>query len=418
MVFIVIDTLRADRLGCYGYHLPTTPNIDALAAEATLFEQAATCAPLTLPSLSAMLTSTYPAFNNVRYNGIFFLGEENTTLAEILKRRGYETAAFIGGFPLDSMFGTDQGFDVYDDDFSNSPQKRQLGWIGHRVDDFERTGAEVNEKAFSWLEKNKNKRFFLMAHYFDSHLPYKPPSPYAERFASAYDGEVAYADEQVGRLLEKLEELGLRENTLVVLTADHGEALGEHEEITHGEFVFDTTIMVPLIIYHSERVPKGHRVETLVRNIDIMPTILDFLDIPSESGESARMQGISLVPALEGEPEEIPALLEATLYYYESESLGRPPMMVTGLRTGEWKLVYKMMESGGKLGWTGELYNLAEEPPELTNLRAENPAVFNGLLRQMQSMLRIYSADGLSKDNRLEMDKETRDKLRSLGYFN
>ncbi len=413
VVLIVIDTIRPDRLGCYGYGPPTSPNIDALASGGALFEQAVTCAPLTLPSVSAMLTSTYPVFNNVRYNGMFFLGEENVTLAEILKNHGYETAAFIGGFPLDSRFKVDQGFDVYDDDFSNSDRKREYGWIGHWTEDFERTSAEVNESAFEWLEKVKGDRFFLMMHYFDPHLPYTPPSPHDEEFEIPYDGEVAYTDEQIGRLLAKLDELGLMEDTLVVLTGDHGEALGQHEEVTHGEFIYDTTVMIPLVIHRPGRIPAGRRIDTMVRSIDIMPTILDFLKI----SQSPNTQGTSLLPALDGKLEETPVLLEATLHYYEGDKLGHVPIMISGLRTSEWKLVYVTMEKDGKPGWVGELYNVAQEPLELENVAGKNQETLDRLLGEMHSMTRAYSAGALPKNNRLEMDVETREKLKSLGYL-
>jgi len=413
VVLIIIDTIRADHLGCYGYTLPTSPNIDAFASKGTLFERAVTCAPITLPSVSAMLTSTYPVFNNVRYNGMFFLGEESVTLAEILKRQGYKTAAFIGGFPLDSRFKVDQGFDVYDDDFSNSAQRREYGWIGHWADDFERTSAEVNESVFEWLEKAKDDRFFLMVHYFDPHLPYTPPNPYDERFEIPYDGEIAYCDEHVGGLLKKLEELGLAQDSLIVLTGDHGEALGQHEEVTHGEFIYDTTVMIPLVIHHPGRIPAGRRVETMVRSIDIMPTILDFLDIP----QSPHTQGTSLLPALEGRLEETPVLLEATLHYYEGGNLGHQPIMISGLRTNEWKFVYVTLEKDGKPGWVGELYNVAEEPLELENVAASNRETLGRLKNEMQSMIRSYSANALPKDNRLQMDRETREKLKSLGYL-
>lgn len=413
VVLIVIDTIRPDRLGCYGYPFPTTPNIDAFASEGTLFLQAVTCAPLTLPSVSAMLTSTYPVFNNVRYNGKFFLGEASVTLAEVLKQRGYRTAAFTGGFPLDSKFKVDQGFDVYDDDFSNSEDRRQHGWIGYLVDDFERTAAEVNERAFEWLEKSKDDPFFLMVHYFDPHLPYAPPSPYDEKFDNPYDGEVAYTDEHVGELLDKLEELGLKNNTLIVLTGDHGESLGQHEEVTHGEFVYDSTVLIPLVMYHREKIPKGLKVDTMVRSIDIMPTILDFLDFP----DTPHTQGVSLLPALDGKLVETPILLEATLHYYESEGLGHEPIMITGLRTSEWKFVYVVVERDGKRGWTGELYNVADEPLELLDVKSENPEIFNRLKDEMHSMIRTYSAGGVPKNNFMEMDRETREKLKSLGYL-
>ena len=413
VVLIIIDTIRPDHLGCYGYPLPTSPNIDAFSRECMVFKQAVTCAPLTLPSVAAMLTSTYPVFNNVRYNATFFLSDASITLAEILKQQGYTTAAFIGGFPLDSQFKVDQGFDVYDDDFSNSVEKREHRWIGFEVSDFERTAAEVNKSVFAWLERTRSDQFFLMVHYFDPHLPYAPPAPYDERFENPYDGEIAYTDEHVGGLLRKLEELGLKENSLIVLTGDHGESLGTHNEVTHGEFVYDTTVLIPLMLYHHKRIPAGRRVDTMVGSVDIMPTVLDFLDIP----DSPHTQGTSLLPALDGKLQETPILLEATLHYYESENLGHDPLMITGLRTSEWKLVHATVERGDKSGWTGELYNIAKEPDELHDVKEENRDTFMRLVNEMHSMIRTYSADGLPKTNHLKMTRETRNKLKALGYL-
>jgi arylsulfatase A-like enzyme len=414
VVLIIIDTIRPDRLGCYGYHLPTSPNIDAFSEECTMFTQAVTCAPLTLPSVAAMFTSTYPVFNNVRYNGIFFLGDSSITLAEILKKRGYKTAAFIGGFPLDSQFGVDQGFQRYDDDFSNSMEKRSHGWIGHAVEDFERTAGEVNQKVFEWLEDVRNDRFFLTVHYFDPHLPYAPPTPYSDTFEDPYDGEVAYTDEHVGKLLKKLEDLGLKENTLIVLTGDHGESLGTHQEVTHGEFIYDTTVLIPLMLYHHKRMPKGRKIDVMAKSIDIMPTILDFLGIPG----SPHTQGASLLPALDGNLEETPILLEATLHYYESESLGHDPIMIMGLRTGEWKLVHVTVNRKSGAGWTGELYDVLREPDELHDLKNEKKKTFMSLVNEMHSMIGAYSANSLPKDNHLRMDEATKEKLKALGYFN
>ncbi len=413
VVLIIIDTIRPDRLGCYGYPLSTSPNIDALASEGTVFERAVTCSPITLPSVSAIMTSTYPVSNNVRYNGKFFLRDSNVTLAEILRQNSYRTAAFIGGFPLDSRFKLDQGFDIYDDDFAGSVKKRKRTWIGHGVGDFERTAAEVNKSVFDWLEETKDDRFFLMVHYFDPHWPYEPPDPYDEGFESPYNAEVAYTDEHVGKLLAKLDELGLKENTLIVLTGDHGESLGAHGELTHGRFLFDTTVLIPLILYHNDRIPKGSRIEAMVRSIDIMPTILDFLGIP----DSADSQGVSLLPALEGKLEERPILLETMLPYYESEDLKDIPVELTGLRTREWKLVYVSMEKDGRPAWTAELYNVSKEPYELFDVREENKTTFNRLMNEMHSMMQTYSAKGVPKDNYIVMDNETREKLKSLGYL-
>ncbi len=413
VALIIIDTVRADRLGCYGFLLPTSPNIDKLAARGTLFEKAVTCSPVTLPSVSAMLTSTYPIYNNVRYNGLFFLSDSSITLAEILKEHGYTTAAFVGGFPLESRFKVNQGFDVFDDDFSNSVKAAKRKWIGHEADGFERTAAEVNERVFAWLEEAKDERFFLMVHYFDPHWPYEPPSPYDERFDSPYNGEVAYTDEQVGKLLDKLRQLGLDKKTLVVLTGDHGEGLGAHKELTHGQFIFDTTVLIPLILYHHDRIPEGLRVKTMARSIDIMPTILDFLGISAGS----RSHGVSLLPALDGNAEEKPVLLETMLPYYESDDLQDIPVKIAGLRTGKWKLVYATMEKDGKPGWVGELYNIEKDPLEVFNVIEEEYETFSRLMNEMHALKKTYAESAIRGNQFGEMDEETREKLKSLGYF-
>lgn len=413
VVLIIIDTIRPDRLGCYGFKLPTSPNIDRLASEGALFTNVVTSAPITLPSVSSMLTSTYPVSNNVRYNGRFFLSDSNITLAEILKEEGYRTAAFIGGFPLDSRFKVDQGFDVYDDDFSNSANQGNRKWIGHEVNDFERTAAEVNEKAFEWLEQKDNDPFFLMVHYFDPHWPHEPPDGYGETLENPYLREVAYTDEHIGRLLKKLDGMGLMKNTLVVLTGDHGEGLGAHGESTHGDYLFDTTVLIPLIMYHQNRIPKGRRVDTMVRSIDIMPTILDFLDAPV----SPESQGASLLQAFTGELEERPALIETMLPYYESADRGTTAAQVIGLRTGRWKLVYATVERDGKPAQVAELYDIQKDPLEVFNVLDENPKMFVSLVKEMESIISIYSVTGAPRNNELIMDKETREKLKSLGYL-
>jgi arylsulfatase A-like enzyme len=413
VVLIIIDTMRADRLGCYGYPFPTSPHIDALASEGTMFELAITCTPVTLPSVSAILTSTYPATNNVRYNGKFFLSDASITLAEILKEEGYKTAAFIGGFPLDSRFKTNQGFDVYDDNFSGSSDKRARTWIGHGVSDFERTAAEVNEAAFAWLDTLGDDRFFLMIHYFDPHWPYQPTNSYAEKFKNSYNAEVAYTDEHVGGLLKKLEDLGLKDNTFIILTGDHGESLGAHGEATHGEFLFDTTLHVPLILQHENDIPRGHKVDTMVKTLDIMPTILDFLDIDN----SPHSQGVSLLPALDGDMEATPILLETMLPYYEVEDDSDVPTEIRGLRTPEWKMIYATFEKDGKSQWAGELYNVGKEPLEMFEVREQNKITFLLLFKEMLEMNKASSKQSVARDNYIDMDEETRRKLESLGYI-
>lgn len=413
VVLIIVDTLKPDRLGCYNYPIPTSPNIDNLASESALFENVITCSPVTLPSVSAILTSTYPIHNNVRYNGMFFLSDSFTTLGETLKENGYKTAAFVGGFPLDSRFKVDQGFDIYDDDFSNSAKQGKRKWIGHKAEDFERSATEVNERAFRWLEEVKDEQFFLMVHYFDPHWPYDPPEPYATEFQSPYDGEVAYTDKQVGKLLEKLGELGLMKNTLIVFTGDHGEGLGAHKELTHGQFIFDTTMKIPLILYHHKHIPKGRRINTMVKSIDIMPTILEFLGI----SVSHHTQGVSLLPAFDKKLKESPALLETMLPYYESEDLGDIPVKIMGLRTGEWKLVQVELLEEGRHGWIGQLYNVKKDPLEVFNVREGNQETYMRLLEEMKSIIETSEVEADAGKNIMEMDAETRQKLKSLGYL-
>lgn len=414
VVIIIIDTLRADSLGCYGFQQPTSPNIDALASESILFEQAVSCAPTTLPSVTAMMTSTYPVANNVRYNGGFRVSDSSITLAEILQQAGYKTAAFIGGYPLVSNRNLDQGFDVYDDDISASSKE-----CGERVknpaqEPLERTAFDVNERAFEWLDKVKNDRFFLVVHYYDVHWPYEPCSPYDEKFEHPYLGEIAYTDEQTGKLLDKIRDLGLGNNTLIVLTSDHGESLGAHQEITHGEHIFDATVKIPLIMHHRKRIPKGRRIGTMVRNIDIMPTILDFLDIPG----SPHSQGSSLLAALSGELKENPILLETMLLFYKGKKRGIPPTTTMGLRTSEWKLVSLTWEEDGIPGRSDALYDLTRDPLETFNVIDENPDVSSRMLDEMQQMIQAYSNQDVPKGHRIEMDDKTRKNLKSLGYLN
>jgi arylsulfatase A-like enzyme len=413
VILIIVDTLRPDRLGCYGFQLGTSANIDKLAQEGVLFQKTVTCAPVTLPSVSAILTSTYPVFHNVRYNGKFFLNDSSETLAEILKQQGYTTAAFIGGFPLASRFKVNQGFDTFDDDFSTSVKWKERIWIGNKVEGFERTAAEVNERVFPWLEQHQKDKFFLMVHYFDPHWPYEPPAPYDQRFQSPYNGEVAYTDEQIGRLLDKLDSLGLKKKSLIVLTGDHGEGLGAHNELTHGQYIFDTTVLVPLIVYQKGQWSGGKKIGGMVKTLDITPTILDSLGIPKGSD----MQGISLLPALKKEPKEEPILLETMMSYYESEDLHDIPVKITGLRTPEWKLVYVVLEKENGKGYVGQLYNIARDPLELFDVISENPQMYDRLLNQLVTLTQKYSPQGPPKNTSFEMDADTKEKLKSLGYL-
>ena len=244
VVVITIDTLRADHLGCYGYKQIRTPNIDALAAESARFERAYTPVPVTLPAHTAIFTGTYPTLSGMHDFSGNKLNPAQPTLASVLKQHGYVTGAVIGSAVLDSRFGLNQGFDFYYDHFDFSRLQES------NLEEMERPGNVVADVALDWLGKNHGGKFFLWMHLYDPHYPYRPPAPYSEQYKDRlYDGEIAFADAQVGRLIAYLKANDLYRNTLIVLTGDHGESLGEHGEKTHGFFIYNATLHVPVIVH-------------------------------------------------------------------------------------------------------------------------------------------------------------------------
>ncbi len=245
VVLISIDTCRADYLSCYGYSRKTTPNIDAVAAEAVLFNHAVAPVPLTLPSHGSMLTGTIPPYHGVHHNIDYRLDESNVTLAEILKQNGFTTGAVISSFVLNAQFGFAQGFDTYNDHFVQP----MSSFYGN-----ERRADEASRVAEQWLAEHQDEPFFLFLHYYDPHDAYRPPEPFAATFKdNLYAGEIAYVDHCINQVIEKLKKLGLYDSTLIIITSDHGEGLDEHFEKTHGYFNYHSTMRVPLII----KVPGG-----------------------------------------------------------------------------------------------------------------------------------------------------------------
>src|SRR5436190_22310386 len=289
VVFITIDTLRPDHLGCYGDKQIGTPNIDTLAADGTRFERAYTAVPVTLPSHTVIFTGTYPTLSGVHDFAANKLSPTQATLASVLKDNGYTTGAVIGSAVLDSRFGLNHGFDFYYDHFDFNRL------LETNLDEMERPGNIVADVTLDWLSKNYQKKFFLWMHLYDPHFPYRPPAPYSEQYKDRpYDGEVAFADAQVGRLIRFLKEKGLYQNTLIVLSGDHGESLGEHGEKTHGFFIYNSTLHVPLL-FHLPR-SSVHTVRDPVNLADLMPTVLNILkiDVPSQ------VQGTDLMPIVSG----------------------------------------------------------------------------------------------------------------------
>jgi arylsulfatase A-like enzyme/Flp pilus assembly protein TadD len=391
VLLITIDTVRADRLGCYGYAGAGTPNLDRLAAEGVRFANAYAQVPLTLPSHCSIMTGMYPVDHFVHNNGAYSLGPDLPTLAALLKGEGFRTAAFVASFTLDSRFGLARGFDLYDDNVQG----------GEALKSFrsERDAGAVLAALAPWLEENSGERFFGWAHFFDPHLPYAPPPPFDAEYGNRkYDGEIAYVDHVLGRLLEQLKDKGLLDRTLIVVAGDHGEALGEKKEIDHGLFLYDGTLKVPLIARCGKALPAGLVVPSRVRLIDIMPTILDILGMPVPPG----VRGTSLLPYVRGRKRaDLPSYIET---YYPRENYGWSELR--GIIDGPWKYI---------LAPTPELYDLVEDSREEKNIASAERAVLGEMAGKLDELIdRSGTRKGAARRTMTAAEAE---RLRSLGYL-
>src|SRR5438309_2658193 len=292
IILITVDTTRADRMGFLGSKLNATPNLDALAKQGVVFEQAYSQAPLAPVSHATIFTGTYPQFHTVTDFG-HPLPSLLPSVPEILQKSGYHTAAFVGSLILDPKAnmapGFDRGFDYFDAGFH---QKRGPGET--RYNSIERRAGEVVAHAITWLSKNRASPFFIWVHLYDPHAPYDPPVPFDKQFKDPYDGEIAYADSALGKLFAYLRQRGLYDGALVAVMSDHGESLGAHGEAMHGIFLYDETIHVPLLFKLPSALLAGRRVSTRVRLIDVAPTLLSMLSLPLPP----TFQGESLVPLM------------------------------------------------------------------------------------------------------------------------
>lgn len=393
VLLVSIDTLRPDHLGAYGYAPAQTPTIDALARRGVRFTNASTVTPLTLPAHTSLLTGTFPAWHGVRDNGGFYVSDDQTTLAEALRAHGYRTGGFVGAFVLDSRWGIAQGFDRYYDDFDLSKYE------GRGLDAVQRPGADVVDRAVAWLDEDRRQPFFAWVHLYDPHTPYEAPETIRARFpatlAGAYDAEVASADAQIGRLLARLDASGRLESTLVVLLGDHGESLGDHQEQTHGFFVYDATVRIPLVVA-GPGVP-AKQVDDVVRIVDVMPTILDALGI----APPAAVQGRSLRPVWNGERLDLFALAET---FYPRYHYGWSDLQT--IADGRYKFIAAPHR---------ELYDLRDDPGETRNIAAANAARADALERGLHEMLGRLASREPQKSPQ-PMDPEAEERLRALGY--
>src|SRR5437773_3040429 len=393
VVFITIDTLRPDHLGCYGDKQIRTPNIDTLAADGTRFERAYTAVPVTLPSHTVIFTGTYPTLSGVHDFAANKLSPTQATLASVLKDNGYTTGAVIGSAVLDSRFGLNHGFDFYYDHFdSNRLQESNL-------DEMERPGNIVADVTLDWMSMNYQKKFFLWMHLYDPHYPYRPPATYSEEYRDRpYDGEIAFADAQVGRLIEFLKNKSLYRNTLIVLSGDHGESLGEHGEKTHGFFIYNATLHVPLII-HLPGDMHARTVQNLVNLADLMPTVLAALNIRIP----AQVQGQSLLPLMFPKKEDNARSLYAEtflprLHFNWSE--------LRGVETENYHFIDAPKP---------ELYDVGKDPGETKNLYADKRAVSEEMRARLATLIQRYGA-GQELAQKTGLDPALMERLKSLGY--
>ncbi len=397
VILVTIDTLRADRLSCYGSSSVDTPAIDRFAAEGVLFENAASTVPFTLPAHSSIMTGTYPPHHGVRENVGYILQDGAATIARSLQAAGRDTAGFVSAFVLDSRWGIAQGFERYYDDFDREEMDTaNLGSV-------QRSGDVTIAEAVRWLDERQGASpFFLWLHLYDPHDPYTPPEPYLSRFpGQPYNGEVAFTDSLVGHFREALEERGLVDRSLLILTGDHGEGLGDHGERFHGFFVYETTIHVPLIV----RFPHAFRAGTVytgpVSHVDIMPTILEAAGLPVPEG----VEGTSLVPAILGQAKA----RESEVYsesFYPLLHYGWAPLRA--LRTDTFKLIDVPRP---------ELYDLRNDRSEVRNLAAQEPLIVDDLRVRLQRLRDEMERDAPSQGSEAQLDEQTLNQLRALGYL-
>lgn len=447
VVFVLVDALRADRLGCYGNARNTSPNIDALAKDGTLFRNTIAPAPWTLPSMATIWTSLYPSIHGATrmsalmkkgFRPVSVLEDSRVTLAEVLQRNGFDTAAFVDGSYCRKKFGTLQGFDV--------------------ISDAELPGMRLNVEALlDWLDRERPKRFFGYVHTVDVHSPYAPTilppakwnsdDPKIQRIAkvltreakrwaefnfdpdykgkiggywtvykkkrrnldplppddlnhliSLYDTGIRYTDYWIGQLVEGLKKRGLYDRTILIVTADHGDEFFDHGGVEHGETFYDELMKVPFVM-HVPGLAEGRSFEQQVGSIDLMPTILDLLRVPHDE---LFVQGRTLVPLLRGESfEERPMLGEASIHPGQA-----------AIRTRDWKYI-ELVDSK-------ELYDLRADPRESSNLCEREKERCTAFAEQLADWRRANSAIAeklqLPDAPAAQIDEETRERLRALGY--
>jgi len=413
LIFISVDTLRADHLGIYGYSRNTSPRLDQLLRRGTLFLDASANVPLTNPSFCSMLASRYAHQTGATRNGIPMIAG-NETLAQLLKAQGYHTAAILSNWPLKAhLSGLKPGFDLYDDEFS---EKRWLFFNS------ERDAQGVTEHALAWLQGQPAEPFFLWVHYSDPHAPYLNHDEFSfrsgtrhspdQRDLDDYDSEVAYTDHWIGQLFETIEALGLPSRSLIVFVADHGESLGEHSYTGHGRNLYQQSLQVPFALI-GRGIPQDQRLDFPVELLDLAPTLLAYLNLPAGD----KMLGLNLLPAVQGRTQ--PA---GRLIYFETypgavrqvkgakEIIHTKKPIWIGFREGPVKISYSLRNSH----W--ELYRLNADPQELHNLAQVTDPVFIAVSERLLAWYNREEKEGWAVGETDALTEEDRQQLESLGY--
>lgn len=425
IVLITLDTTRADHLGCYGYEAyPTSPRIDELAQEGALFTQAIAQAAVTPVSHASILTGLNPFNHGVRVlhgSSQFRLGEEQVSLAEILREEGYATAAFVSALPVTEYFGFEQGFEVFDAAFApDAAVERNVRGGQVNTGGVQRHAGGTTKRALEWMSAQEGP-FFLWLHYFDPHDDrMMPPEAWTQgkqwstetraRLREIYDVEIAYMDAAVGLVFERLKQLELWEEAVVVVTADHGEGLGDHDWWTHG-ILYQEQIRVPLIV-RAPGMGEGERVDSVVRTIDIVPTLGDLLELGG--GDLPSMDGVSLLPLMHGETEDLGLTAYAdsvNLMVYRTTaeiSDNKNDMLFAVIVEGRWKYIHHLKQTQ-----ESELYDLREDPGELRNLYTERPDV----AERAHAALKEFEFMPYAQLEAENVPQAVLDGLKALGYM-
>jgi arylsulfatase A-like enzyme len=421
LLLLVLDTTRADRMSAYGYRSDTTPHLARLAREGVRFDQAVSHVTQTLPSLATLLSSRLPHRHGVRVNGLFRLPEDVVTLAFVLEEEGFATAAIVSAFPLDARFGLVRGFSHYDADFRDSiltrTRETAFRFQGRAYADFEQRADEATDKALAWLHRRSlaeggEQAFFLLVHYFDPHWPYEPPEGFRD-FADPYDGEIAFTDAQIGRLLQEMEAMGLLEDTLVVVTADHGELLDpERPRARHAGYLEEPVLRVPLLVRQPGAIPSRTVVREPVGLVDLAPTLLALLGVEAPEDFEGEDRS-ALVFGAPGDPE---AIIPVESLYFPLET-GRGPARF-GARSASRTYVRNEFREEDGLRVVEELYDRRSDPEQRRNLleHPEAEAAHADALEALRETAESLSAPGRQAPA-VPLTKGLEMRLRALGYL-